>query len=710
MEKLNAIIVGGTGQFGLSISEQLIKKKNKILITSRSLAKAKSKFNQKRFEIKKLNILNKKQIEKLIIKNKPNIIFFLAGQSSPGKSFFLKKETMLSNYNGCKNFLEIIKKNNLETKFINFSSCEIFGKFKNKINLYSKKKPISPYGLAKLKAHNLTKIYREKYNLNTYNAIIFNTESYYRPKNYLIPKICMAAIKADRKKLKTKFGNINIGREWNWCDEQCEYLLKFIKKKPQDFILSNGKYFSAKQMLKYAFDHFNLKYTDYIITDKKFIRKADSISKKSNYLSCLKRNKLKRNDKIFGKKLIFKLINHYINEKNINNYFLNYLLILFLFATFFLYQKHNVGNDSTISEWIINYEGGFTKRGLIGQISIYLSNLLFLNLRDVILVFQTLTVGIYFLLLFNFFKNLKFNKIFILSIFTPIFILYPVAEIEVLARKEIFIFIYLISYTFISLNSKKFKFLYKLFIFPIAILIWEPVIFFLFFFIFLDLVENKITTLNKKIFFVFVSYIPSLILLTYIVLNPISEEAHSLMVNSLKNNFNENCYMSCELLKSKSSIYQQFQGNFGKYSFEIFLRYFLIILIGFGPLFILLFNSKLKVKIIFFKNFDNLLIPFLILLSPVILLFAMGYDWGRWVNISYVFSIIIFVFLYKNNFIFLSEKFLERSLFKKINKKIFIFIIIIFCFGWNPKTVITGDVASFPGYRIPYKVVKILLN
>ena len=60
-------------------------------------------------------------------------------------------------------------------------------------------------------------------------------------------------------------------------------------------------------------------------------------------------------------------------KKNINSYLFIYLIILFLFSIFFLYQKHDVANDSTISEWIINYEGGFTKRGLIGQISIYIS-------------------------------------------------------------------------------------------------------------------------------------------------------------------------------------------------------------------------------------------------------------------------------------------------------------------------------------------------
>jgi len=397
-------------------------------------------------------------------------------------------------------------------------------------------------------------------------------------------------------------------------------------------------------------------------------------------------------------------------KKNINFYIIIYLSILFLFSVFFLYQKHDVANDSTISEWLINYEGGFTKRGLIGQLSIYLSNFFIVKLRDTIFVLQTLLVGTYFFLIYNLLKNILYNKIFIFAIFTPIFILYPIAEIEVLARKEIFIFIYLLIYTFIPIRKKKYKFYYKFFLFPVAILIWEPIIFFILFFFFLDLIENNIKKINKLFFFQIISYFPSILLALYIALNPISEESHNLMKSSLMENFNENCYMSCELLKTKSSIYQQFQGNFDKYSIEVFVRYILIIIIGFGPLFILLFNSKLKNKIFFLDKFNNLLFPYLILLSPVIFLFAMGYDWGRWVNISYVISIISFIYIYKYNLITLSEKFLNNKLLKNINKKIFIFIVIFYCFGWNPKTVITGDVASFPGYRIPYKVFKIILK
>ena len=315
MKKPNAIIVGGTGQFGITLSKHLLKKKFAVIVTTRSLIKAKKKLNKKKINIKKLDVLNISQINKLLIKYKPTIIFYLAGQSSPGKSFNTKRETYLSNFIGCSNFLNALKKNKLKSKFVNFSSCEIYGNLKKKINVESKKKPISPYGFAKLKAHNETKNYREKFNIKSYNAVIFNTESIYRPKEYLIPKICIAAINAKKNNLKTKFGNIKIIREWNWCEEQCKFLLKFVKKKPQDFILSNGKFFSATHMLKFAFEYFKLNYKKFIIIDKKFIRKADSKIKKSNYLLYLKKNKIKRVDKIYGKKLVHKIIHHYLNEK-----------------------------------------------------------------------------------------------------------------------------------------------------------------------------------------------------------------------------------------------------------------------------------------------------------------------------------------------------------------------------------------------------------
>ena len=83
-------------------------------------------------------------------------------------------------------------------------------------------------------------------------------------------------------------------------------------------------------------------------------------------------------------------------KKNINIYLKYYFSILFFFSVIYLHQKHFVGNDSTISEWLINYSGGFTKRGVIGQLCLYIATYFKLNLRDAILIIQICSIGIVF--------------------------------------------------------------------------------------------------------------------------------------------------------------------------------------------------------------------------------------------------------------------------------------------------------------------------
>ena len=196
---------------------------------------------------------------------------------------------------------------------------------------------------------------------------------------------------------------------------------------------------------------------------------------------------------------------------------------------------------------------------------------------------------------------------------------------------------------------------------------------------------------------------PAILLGFYIALNPISENDHQNMALFLKDNFNENCYMSCALLLSKSSIYDQFQSNFGLYNFEIILRYLLIILIGFGPLFILIKFSQ-------FKKLNNKIF-LLLIVPPIFVIFMMMSDWGRVVNIFYTFSIISFLYLYKKKLLTVDNR-IEKIFFTKLlnKKKFFIFFFIIFCFGWNPKTSLTGDIGTNPLWKIPYNASKRVLG
>ena len=82
-------------------------------------------------------------------------------------------------------------------------------------------------------------------------------------------------------------------------------------------------------------------------------------------------------------------------------------------------------------------------------------------------------------------------------------------------------------------------------------------------------------------------------------------------------------------------------------------------------------------------------------------------DWGRIVNISYTFTVLFYFYLLKNNLIKTNlEKITKKISFIENRKPLLVVCFIIYAFGWNPKTVIIGDVASLPGYRVPYKLLK----
>ena len=184
----------------------------------------------------------------------------------------------------------------------------MYGHIRNKIDLKTPKKPLNPYGVAKKKSFNLVKKYRELYGMSNYNAIMFNTDSILRNRDFLISKICIGAIKAFRNKKKLTVNNIIVSREWNWCEEQCKLLFKFLSKKPQDFILSNGKSYTIRQMLIFAYQYFNLDFKKFVNVKFKKLKKDEVKEKRSNYRKYFRKNKINFKSKIFGKKLIFKMI------------------------------------------------------------------------------------------------------------------------------------------------------------------------------------------------------------------------------------------------------------------------------------------------------------------------------------------------------------------------------------------------------------------
>ena len=401
-------------------------------------------------------------------------------------------------------------------------------------------------------------------------------------------------------------------------------------------------------------------------------------------------------------------------KRNWSNYFQMYVFTLIFFGVFFLYSKHDVGNDSSISDWLINYEGGFVRRGLIGELITNFSIMLSLKLRDTILIFQLLFFTCYYFLIILFCKNLLQNRLIILAIFSPIFILYPVAEIEALGRKELIIFLIFLSYLLTDIKNFKVQIIYKVILFPISILTWEPVFIFFSFVFLIDLFVFQIRNFDKKFFYLIASYFISIFLVILIYLNPFSQENHNVMRDFLNNEFGEICYMSCDFVgqQSSNSFSELYQTFLVKFKFTYALRYLIIILIGFFPLYLLSTYSKInhKKQILIISKFKNLFFPFLLVFLPSTVLYLVMYDWARVVHISYSFSLLTFLYLIKENFIEFSKQNIQLNYISKLSKKIFILVFFLFAFSWNPKVVMPDDVASKPIYATPYKFYKYFIR
>ena len=272
------LIIGISGQDGINLLNILPKNKYLIIGTTRNILNTKKKLlqfsNLKKVKIFNENFFSLKKTETFLLKHKPDLIFFLGGQSSVGKSFIKTNETINSNILPIINILETIRKFELDTKIYNSSSSEIFGN-QNKKKLIEEDDffPISPYGLSKAISTNLIRSYRDSFDIKAYNGICFNHESEQRNKNFLFGKL-RYFIKNNKKIKKLKFGNLNVVRDWGLSKEYVHAFLKIASSnKPDDYIVATGKSYSIKDIFIKLIGKKN--FYKKISMDKKNIRKNE---------------------------------------------------------------------------------------------------------------------------------------------------------------------------------------------------------------------------------------------------------------------------------------------------------------------------------------------------------------------------------------------------------------------------------------------------
>ncbi len=307
-----ALISGITGQDGSYLAEFLLKKKYKVHGIVRRVALEDGTHRLWRLKgiLKKINLHaasleSYASIVKIIQRIKPSEIYHLGAQSYVDYSFKDEFSTLNTNINGTHYFLSAVKDFSPKTKFYFAGSSEMFGKVKTvpqneKTPFY----PRSAYGISKVTGHDLTRNYREAYNLFCCTGILFNHESPRRGFEFVTRKIShgVATIKLGLQR-KLVLGNLDAKRDWGHAKDYIEAMwLMLQRKKPDDFVIATGKQHSVREFAKLAFSVVGLNYKDYIVTDKILFRPAEVHSLLGNYSKAKKL--LKWKPKISFKNLV----------------------------------------------------------------------------------------------------------------------------------------------------------------------------------------------------------------------------------------------------------------------------------------------------------------------------------------------------------------------------------------------------------------------
>ena len=121
--------------------------------------------------------------------------------------------------------------------------------------------PLSPYGVAKLYAHWITKNYREAYKIFACNGILFNHESPRRGETFVTKKIISALCKIkEGNQKKLYLGNLNSKRDWGHAKDYCHAMWKMMQQKqPDDYVIATGIQYSIKEFINLAAKKLNMK-------------------------------------------------------------------------------------------------------------------------------------------------------------------------------------------------------------------------------------------------------------------------------------------------------------------------------------------------------------------------------------------------------------------------------------------------------------------
>jgi GDPmannose 4,6-dehydratase len=283
-----ALITGITGQDGYHLAELLHKKGYEVYGIIRG------QHNPKRLRVEQeqpyvklieADLVDQSSLVRAIEISKPDEIYNLGAISHVGYSFKAPQLVADITAKGVLNMLEAIRLTGgaQKIRFYQASTSEMFGgldynrpgKGYDEESLFH---PRSPYGVAKLYGHWITKNYRESYEMHASTGILFNHEGPRRGVEFVTRKITNAVARIHLgKQDHVELGNLDPKRDWGYAGDYVEGMWRMLQQDvPGDYVLATGETHTIGEFLDLAFQEVGIDdWTPYVKQNPAFMRPAE---------------------------------------------------------------------------------------------------------------------------------------------------------------------------------------------------------------------------------------------------------------------------------------------------------------------------------------------------------------------------------------------------------------------------------------------------
>tara|TARA_R110001583_G_scaffold193593_1_gene362356 strand:+ start:1160 stop:2125 length:966 start_codon:yes stop_codon:yes gene_type:complete len=313
-----ALITGINGMSGSHLADLLLSKNYKVYGMERR-SSTPNRTNSSHLEDKitflQGDLTDQNSLLRCLKESYPDEVYNLGAMSFVGESWNTPEHTSEVTGLGVLRMLEAIREFNPKIKFYQASSSEMFGRMvENPSKESTPFYPRSPYGVAKLYGHWITKNYRESYDMFACSGILFNHESERRGIEFVTRKISdgVARIKlglADHISL----GNLDAKRDWGYAPDYVEAMWLMLQQDTaDDYVIATGNTYSIREFLKIAFNHVGIKdWGNYVKQDPRFMRPAEVDVLRGDYSKA--KEKLTWTPKTSFVNLVKKMVDNDIN-------------------------------------------------------------------------------------------------------------------------------------------------------------------------------------------------------------------------------------------------------------------------------------------------------------------------------------------------------------------------------------------------------------